>query len=143
MPKKLSFFEASIRSLMKEYMQRGKVDVFITCEDFTKSNVSLTYHPEIAAQYLEYFRDMSCSLGVENDVTASVLGRCPEVFTMEEEPVDEKEIWELLERCLRNACRQFASSRQKEGEALARDLAEKLDGMTERWSASRGVPRRL
>ena len=52
---------------------------------------------------LEYFRDMSCSLGVENDVTASVLGRCPEVFTMEEEPVDEKEIWELLERCLRNA----------------------------------------
>ena len=130
MPKKLSFFEASIRSLMKEYMQRGKVDVFITCEDFTKSNVSLTYHPEIAAQYLEYFRDMSCSLGVENDVTASVLGRCPEVFTMEEEPVDEKEIWELLERCLRNACRQFASSRQKEGEALARDLAEKLDGMT-------------
>ena len=49
---------------------------------------------------------------------------------MEEEPIDEKEIWELLERCLRNACRQFASSRQKEGEALARDLAEKLDGMT-------------
>ncbi|HIS25446.1 MAG TPA: YicC family protein [Candidatus Pullilachnospira intestinigallinarum] len=132
MPKKLSFFEASIRSLMKEYMQRGKVDVFITCEDFTKSNVSLTYHQEIAKQYLEYFREMSRTLGVENDVTASVLGRCPEVFAMEEEPIDEKEIWELLEKCLRSACRQFAASRQKEGETLAEDLKEKLVDMAEK-----------
>ena len=30
MPKKLNFFEASIRNLLKEYIQRGKVDVFIT-----------------------------------------------------------------------------------------------------------------
>ena len=30
MPKKLSFFEAAIRNLLKEYIQRGKVDLFIT-----------------------------------------------------------------------------------------------------------------
>lgn len=129
MPKKLSFFEAAIRSLMKEYMQRGKVDVFITCEEFGQNKVSLTYHQELAAQYLEYFREMSRSLGIENDVTASVLGRCPEVFSMEEDPIDEDEIWELLEQCLRSACGQFAVSRQREGETLARDLMEKLDGM--------------
>ena len=29
MPKKLNFFEASIRNLLKEYIQRGKVDLFI------------------------------------------------------------------------------------------------------------------
>ena len=39
MPKKLSFFEAAIRAELKKYMQRGKVDVFITYEDFTESNV--------------------------------------------------------------------------------------------------------
>ena len=33
MPKKLGFFESTIRNLLKEYMQRGKVDVFITYED--------------------------------------------------------------------------------------------------------------
>lgn len=132
MPKKLSFFEAAIRGLMKEYMQRGKVDVFITCEDFGKSNVSLTYHQELAAQYLEHFQEMSRSFGIENDVTASVLGRCPEVFSMEEDAIDEQEIWELLEQCLRSACRQFEISRQKEGEALVRDLMEKLDGMLQK-----------
>ena len=30
MPKKLNFFDASIRSLLKQYAQRGKVDIFIT-----------------------------------------------------------------------------------------------------------------
>ena len=33
MPKKLNFFESSIRSLLKEYMERGKVDIFISYED--------------------------------------------------------------------------------------------------------------
>lgn len=38
MPKKLNFFEAAIRSLLKEYMQRGKVDVFISYEDFFRTD---------------------------------------------------------------------------------------------------------
>ena len=37
MPKKLSFFEASIRNLLKAYISRGKVDVFITYEDYTEN----------------------------------------------------------------------------------------------------------
>ena len=39
MPKKLNFFEAAIRSELKKYIQRGKVDIFISYEDFTESNV--------------------------------------------------------------------------------------------------------
>ena len=30
MPKKLNFFEAAIRGLLKDYIQRGKVDIFIS-----------------------------------------------------------------------------------------------------------------
>ena len=33
MPKKLNFFEAAIRTELKNYMQRGKVDLFITYEE--------------------------------------------------------------------------------------------------------------
>ena len=36
-PRKLNFFEASIRGLLKEYTQRGKVDLFLSYEDFTES----------------------------------------------------------------------------------------------------------
>ena len=39
MPKKLNFFEAAIRNELKNYIQRGKVDIFITYEDYTESNL--------------------------------------------------------------------------------------------------------
>lgn len=129
MPKKLSFFESAIRTLLKTYMQRGKVDVFITYEDFTEENVSLKYNEAIAAQYLKYYRQMADTFGLRDDISVSVLGRCPEVFTMEEQIVDEKEIWAVLEVALKQACEQFVESRITEGERLKEDLFDKLDGM--------------
>ena len=48
---------------------------------------------------------------------------------MEEQTVDEKEIWAVLEAALRQACEQFVESRVTEGERLKEDLFDKLDGM--------------
>lgn len=129
MPKKLGFFEASIRTLLKEYIQRGKVDVFITYEDYTQSNVSLKYNEAVAGQYLKYYKQMSETFGLENDIRVSALGRCPEVFTMEEETADEEEIWGVLKEALIQACVQFTGSREREGEVLKADLLQKLAGM--------------
>ena len=129
MPKKLSFFESSIRTYLKNYIQRGKVDVFITYEDFTEENVSLKYNEVIASQYLKYYRQMAETFGLKDDISVSALGRCPEVFTMEEQTVDEKEIWAVLEVALKEACENFVESRITEGERLKEDLFDKLDGM--------------
>ena len=129
MPKKLSIFESAIRNLLKEYIQRGKVDIFITYEDFTETNVSLKYNENIAAEYVKYYQQLSKKFDLPNDIRASVIGRSPEVFTMEEQPVDEQEIWAVLETALRGACEQFVESRIREGENLKLDLIEKLDGM--------------
>ena len=129
MPKKLSFFEATIRTYLKNYIQRGKVDVFITYEDFTEENVSLKYNEAIASQYLKYYRQMAETFGLKDDISVSALGRCPEVFTMEEQTVDEKEIWAVLEVALKEACENFVESRITEGERLKEDLFDKLDGM--------------
>lgn len=129
MPKKLSFFESTIRTYLKNYIQRGKVDVFITYEDFTEENVSLKYNEVIASQYLKYYRQMAETFGLKDDISVSTLGRCPEVFTMEEQTVDEKEIWAVLEVALKEACENFVESRITEGERLKEDLFDKLDGM--------------
>ena len=129
MPKKFNFFESVIRSVMKEYIQRGKVDVFITCEDDTENNFSLKYNENIAGEYLKYYRQMAQQFNLKDDVTVSRLGSCPEVFSMEEQMVDEDEIWALLETALRGALKQFVETRTREGENLKNDLIGKLDGM--------------
>ena len=129
MPKKFNFFESAIRSVMKEYIQRGKVDVCITCEDDTENNFSLKYNENIAGKYLKYYRQMAQQFNLKDDVTVSRLGSCPEVFSMEEQMVDEDEIWALLETALRGALKQFVETRTREGENLKNDLIGKLDGM--------------
>ena len=131
MPKKFGFFEAAIRNLLKKYVQRGKLDLFITYEDFAEENTSLKYNEHLAGEYLSYYRQMAEKFGLENDVRVSTLGRCPDVFVMEEQDIDEQEIWSVLEQALRGACDQFVASRIKEGEALKTDLLDKLHGMLE------------
>ena len=131
MPKKLSFFEAAIRNVLKQYVQRGKLDVFITYEDYAEENVALKYNEELAAQYLKYFRQMAEKFGLKDDISVSSLGRCPEVFTMEEQDIDEEEIWAELKTAVEGACAQFVKAREQEGEALKADLLDKLERMDE------------
>ncbi len=129
MPKKLNFFEAAIRSELKNYIQRGKVDIFITYEDYTEANICVKYNKELAAEYMSYLNQMAEDFSLENDVRVSCLSRYPEVFTMEESSIDEQMLWKLLEKTLKGAAEGFVETRIKEGEHLRNDLLEKLDGM--------------
>lgn len=130
MPKKLGVFESSIRTLLKKYIQRGKVDVFITYEDYTEHTVCLKYNSELAAEYYDKLKEISASFGVENDVTASKLSKYPEVFSLEEQTVDEETLLKLIEQTVSGACEKFVETRIAEGEHLRCDLLSKLDGMT-------------
>ena len=129
MPKKLNFFESAIRTLLKEYIERGKVDIYITYEEFTENNLSLQYNKALAGEYLKYLNQMAEEFGLENDIRVSTLSRYPEVFAMEEQPVDEDELWSSLEKALRGAFEPFVESRVREGENLKKYLCEKLDNM--------------
>lgn len=127
MPKKLNFFETSIRNLLKQYAQRGKVDIFITYEDTSENQVSLKYNATLAQEYLEYFKQMQESFGLDNDIRVSTLSRCPEVLTMEEQVMDEEELWNGLEKALKGAFSQFVETRIVEGENLKKDIVAKLE----------------
>ena len=134
MPKKFNFFEPAIRNTLKNYVQRGKVDMFITYEDRTETNFSLNYNEHVAAEYLKYFDQMAQEFHLENDVTVAALGKCPEVFTLEEQTINEEEIWSALEKAVIGASEQFVETRIREGEALKEDLQETLDHMLENVS---------
>lgn len=131
MPKKLNFFETSIRTLLKSYADRGKVDIFITYEDLSQSQVSVKYNAALAAEYLKYLNQMAEEFSLDNDVRVSTLSRYPEVFTMEECSEDEDELWNGLKEALEGASSQFVEMRTKEGERLKEDILLKLDLLSE------------
>ena len=129
MPKKLNFFESAIRSELKNYISRGKVDLFITYEDFSENTSSVRYNKELAAEYLGYLKQMASDFDLDCDIRVSTLSKYPDVFVMEEQDIDEEELWKELQRALRGACEMFVQTRITEGEHLRDDLIAKLDGM--------------
>ena len=129
MPKTLNFFESAIRGELKNYITRGKVDIFITYEDLSEKTSSVHYNREIAEEYLSYLRLMAEEFQLENDVRVSTLSKYPEVFTMEEAGVDEEELWKELQKAVQGAAKMFVDTRITEGEHLRDDLIEKLNGM--------------
>lgn len=130
MPKKLYVFEARMRDVLKKYIQRGKVDIFITYEDYTENKVSLKYNTDLADEYMNIFDRMSRQFELKNDITIAQLSRCPEVITMEEQAADEDTVWNFIREAFEGACKQFVETRINEGERLRNDLIGKLDNMT-------------
>lgn len=130
MPKKLNFFESRIRNYLKNYIQRGKVDIFITYEDFTENNLCLRYNKDIAKEYMGYLNQMGEDFGIDNDIKVSHLSGLQEVFTLEEQTVDEEKLWQLIKEAVDTAARGFVESRIVEGKHLSDDLLQKLDGMS-------------
>lgn len=131
MPKKLNIFEARIRDTIKKYASRGKIDVFITYEDNSESNVSLKFNESIAREYMNIFRQMEERFNIRNDITVGALSRYPEVITMEESQEDEEELWNFINEAIEEACKGLSDTRIIEGENLKNDLLLKLDHMEE------------
>lgn len=129
MPKKLTAFEAQIRNELKNYIERGKVDVFITWEDHSTSVGLVQYNSELAAEYLKYMRQMAEEFGLDDDVRVSTLARLPEVLELGDPEQDEEETWNILKEALDSAAKKFVEARTVEGENLHRDMEDKLSGM--------------
>ncbi len=126
-PKKFSLFDSNIRKTLKDYAQRGKIDVFITYEDFTEGNVKLKYNAELAGEYVKYAKEIEESFGLRNDLSVSRMLSCPDVITQEEESLDEEALWSVLEAVVRRAGESLMQSRNMEGENLRIDLLAKLN----------------
>ena len=99
MPKEYAFLETLVRTELKKYIGRGKVEVSVTCEQLGEADLSLKL----------------------NDLDG--------IFTLSKGSLDEEVIWNVLRQALDGALEKLVSAREAEGENLKRDLLEKLDGM--------------
>lgn len=131
MPKKLNMYEALARNVVKEYAQRGKVDLYVTYEEFAETSVKLNYNHTIASAYMDIFKQMQEEFNLAGDASVSLMAKLPEVITMDQVVEDESAVEKMVEEAMRNACTAFVAARVKEGEHLRADLISKLDHMLE------------
>lgn len=131
LPKRLNVCDVMVRNVLKQYISRGKVDVFVSYEDETEGKGCVKYNAELAKEYYDILMRMAEEFPIENDIRISGLSRYPEVLTIESEQQDEEALYSLLERAVKGACEQFVETRIAEGERLREDLTAKCNKVDE------------
>lgn len=129
MPKKFSAFEAQIRNVLKEYVSRGKVDVFISEETFAEGAGEVVLNTALAKQYMAACNSISSELGIDGQVKITDIARFPDVITVREPETDEDELWAEIEAVVRTCAEKFNAARVSEGERLRADMTAKLHQM--------------
>lgn len=128
-PKKFTMFEADVRSLFKQFANRGKIDLSISYEDLSETSVGLHYNRAMAKEYMDAFHQMGEEFGIPVSITAERLSQFPEVLSLTEEVFDESQWWSLIKKAVTEAGEKFVESRTVEGKRLLEDMQGKLAQM--------------
>lgn len=127
LPRNLNAFENEVRKQIKESVSRGKIDVYITYESSHEGDSVVTYNKEMAEAYMELLKKISNDFRIPDNTDALALSRYPEVFTLEEDNVDEEKLQELVHTAVAGALEHFIRARETEGANLEEDLLKKLE----------------
>jgi len=126
MPRRFFPFEADIRNIVKEYVSRGKVDLFINYLDFKDKAGGGYLNKNIVEKYLDIGLELCKEYKIVDDLKVSHLLQLPDVISIDEPELDEDEIKSRLFTVLNKACKVFLSTREAEGEKLFTDMSSKL-----------------
>lgn len=127
-PRALFFAEDAIREVVKKYVKRGHADVFVGYRDMRDDRGEVLVDLPLAKQYLTAAKELE-KIGVNNDLTASQILRMPEVVTVEPDEADEEELVSLAKAATEEACLNLLKAREKEGEALKKELCFRLGNL--------------
>lgn len=127
MPRSITRFEPEIRNVLKDYMERGKVDCYINYTNLKSTGAVVKYDSDVARQYVDHLLNMKEDLGLYEELKPSMIARFPDVFTVDENYDIDDDEYIFIEKVVREAGERFAEARAKEGANLTRDLLAKVD----------------
>ena len=127
LPRALTFAEEAVKQAVKASVSRGKVDVFVSMKSDNGADVQITLNKPVVEGYLAAMEQMVAQYGVVNDISASVLSRMPDVFTVEKPEVDEAQLLSDLMGVVKKALEGYDAMRRTEGAALDADLRSRAN----------------
>ena len=121
-PRIYSYAEDRVKQLVKEYVTRGKVDVYISVVHTAGEEIKISLNQPVLEGYLTAMQGIADTYPVINDISVTALTRLPDVFLLEKPDVDEEaRAAEILQTAV-DALQQYNSMRTVEGAALEQDL---------------------
>ena len=130
MPKGFLFAEDEAKKAVAREVARGHVDVYITVRQTEAQAAEYRADIALASKYVAAAKELSEAVGVPFDIGALALAKNPDILALETVEADDEELRSLLMAALSDALKGLVVMRENEGEALRRDITEKLDSMS-------------
>ena len=129
LPRTFMFVEDDFKKEIEKRLSRGHVDVYLTYEQKSADEGAFQVDTDLAMNYLHAVNVLALETGVANDITVSSLSKVPDVIVRETPVEDEDVLKNLAIYALTEALANLSKMREREGEALKRDFAVKLDAI--------------
>lgn len=125
--RKMAALESPIRGLLKQRLGRGKVDMLIMYENHNEAQGEVKVKQAKLEAYVRALREQAERFGLTDDLALSHILQLPDVLTSEETQEDFTALEPALMEAVGEALDQLCAMRAREGDALKRDLTEKLE----------------
>jgi len=125
-PKLVSLFEDQVRMLIQNRFSRGKFNLSITWAGAGDEGEVLKVNEAVADRYVALLDQLRKRYKVESGLDLRTLAQLPDVFTWEHTALSDEQTWELVQTVVKKACENMEAMKEREGQALARDLDERL-----------------
>ena len=127
LPRKISFLEDKIRNYVKNFVKRGRVDLYIKLDLIGSEDVNLNFDDKLATQYVNILKEIKDKFDLQDDISVMNVAKFPEIVKCEEKEEDEDLYWSMLKEALDMSMEKLTQMRKEEGEKLAIDTIERCD----------------
>ena len=127
LPRAFSYAEDAIKQLVKDAVQRGKVDVFVTVDQSASDDMEVRVNEPLLKGYIEALSAAAEKFGLQNDMTVMSLCRLPDVLSTDRREIDSGALMTGITEILERALTEYDAMRLREGEKLRDDVLARLE----------------
>ncbi|GAA0861065.1 YicC/YloC family endoribonuclease [Paraclostridium tenue] len=127
LPRKISFLEDKIRNVVKEYVKRGRVDLYIKLDLIGSEDVNLKFDEKLASEYVNILNNIKSTFNLQDDITVMNIAKFPDIIKSEEKEEDEDLLWSMLKVALDDCLAKLKDMRKEEGIKLSNDIDMRCD----------------
>lgn len=127
MPRSISCFEENVKKIVSKNISRGKVDVFITFNNYSDEGKDVVINKELAKNYINQLRELAAETGINHDIKITEITKMPDVLQLKIQDDESDVIGQELEKCVTQAVENFVNMREVEGERIKQDLSARID----------------
>lgn len=129
-PRHLGFLEDKVRQYASERVTRGKIDIYVSVENYDSADCDIMLNEELAKNYIEVLQELRDKFGLRDDISVSSVARYSDIFKTERREDDQEELWRLVKSVMSDAADAFVAMREREGARIEKDLRERIAYMS-------------